>query len=540
MATTRKTSTAVVRKVAESAPRKTVTAQMREDLRQANDELDRVAEALSNAVAMLRQEDVGWAEPGQGFNYRGLSLSDLKRWSEQIRTSLTGTRDRAPNPHMRNGFMLRHSFVWQGDMHYDNIPGDDKSVHTTGRRGKTNVQKLIDDTNNRLVHSKTARRRREHALFADGIYLVIGENGSKKLHPISLHEITDTQRDDLYEDEIVAYRITRNEARRDPSTGSLIGDREEKSFWVYVDWFTGDKPDFMIYNGQTEDVLKGHTAFDMHANKPDGAAFGSPDAIAAVVWARVIRDLIMNGVKMQDALAMFAFRVQSPSKKGGENAALELAKEQEAGSAALLGDNELTSLNTAGRGYDFGSIGFVVATMAASLHVSGIALSANTALAGSSYGAAKTLDLPGRMAMETRRAEHIEFEQRILKWYGAEGATAFFDNFDDATDEYRSVQAAMLLWSSGNMSSKAFKEAIQVIYGRDLIGAIPKGVMLPNNTNSGNRADIDPVITEKIGDGSTPTAPAKKTPKVAAAPGQGQATGAGGANHAGDLPTKKK
>src|SRR5690606_666120 len=177
--------------------------------------------------------------------------------------------------------------------------------------------------------------------------------------------------------------------------------------WVYVDWYDGVKPSTINYEGKQEPVMKTHTAFDMHANRPDGQAFGSPDAISALVWARVIRDLIMNGVKMQDALAMFAFKITAKSKAGQQQQALELGQRQETGSAALLGeDQDMVALNSAGKGYDFGSIGFVVATMAASLHVSGIALSANTALAGSSYGAAKTLDLPGRMAMETRRAEH--------------------------------------------------------------------------------------------------------------------------------------
>ena len=77
----------------------------------------------------------------------------------------------------------------------------------------------------------------------------------------------------------------------------------------------------------------------MHANRPDGQAFGSPDAIAAVVWARVIRDLIMNGVKMQDALSMFAFKGKAPSKDGQQAQALELGERQEAGSvASLAGD----------------------------------------------------------------------------------------------------------------------------------------------------------------------------------------------------------
>ena len=518
--------------VVPAAKRPTLTErhrQLAETLEAVENDRERVVEALSNAVMMLRQEDVGWALPGSDGTYRGLGLSDLQKWSGEIRASITGTREKAPNPHMRNGLMLRHSFIWDGGMHYDNVPGD---TQVGGKRGKANIQKIIDDLGNqRLVFGPSARRRREHALFADGIYVAVGENATKKLRPIPLHEITATQRDELYEDEVIAYRWTRNEAERAPSEGrtlgALTGNRQAKSYWVYVDWYDGPRPDDIIYEGKPEPVLKTHTIFDLHANRPDGAPFGSPDAIAALVWARIIRDLIMNGVKMQDALAMFAFKVTSPSKLGQQQAALELAKRKDAGSAASLGgDNDMVPLNSAGKGYDFGSIGFVVATMAASLHVSGIALSANTALAGSSYGAAKTLDLPGRMAMETRRMEHVEFDQRILRWLGAPEAKAYFDNYDDTTDEYRAVQAAYLIWQSGNLSPEGFLNELEIIYGRKMIGGIPKGVVIPNNQK---QLDDAAKVAKAAAD-------AKSTP----APNQGKGDGTGGAGHANDLKAKAK
>ena len=485
----------------------------------------RLVEALGNAVTMLRQEDVGWAAPSAGTAYHGLDLGDIQKWSGEIRASLSGTREKAPNPHMRNGLMLRHSFIWEGDIHYADVPGDE---NTGGRKGRVNVQEKIDDiSNHRHFFSSSARRRREGALFHDGLYLVIGDNRGKKLRPVPLHDITDTHRDELYEDEIVAYRWTRREAER--KDGKLTGNRVEISYWVYVDWFDGTKPSHIVYEGRKEEVLKNSTAFDLHANRPEGAAFGSPDAISALVWARIIRDLIMNGVKMQDALAMFAFKATSKSKAGQQTQALELAKPAQAGSAAAIGgDNDLVPLNSAGKGYDFGSIGFVVATMAASLHVSGIALSANTALAGSSYGAAKTLDLPGRMAMETRRREHIEFDERILRWFGAPDATAYFNTYDDATDEYRAVQAAMLAWTTGTLSPEGFRDELEIIYGRKLSGAIPKGVIIPNNQKA-----IDDAVKVQVD-------AAEATAKQAAAANQGKSDGTGGAEHANDMPEKDK
>lgn len=493
---------------------------LRDELDMVRNDHERLAEALSNAVTMLRQEDIGWAAPG-GTDYRGFGLAQLKKWSNDIRASLTGSEDgqKAPNPHMRNGLMLRHSFIWAGDMHYEGRPGDEKNEDGTYKpigQGKRNIRLLMDEGQNaRLVFSPPARRRREAALYSDGLYLLVGKNSDKSLRPVPLHEITDTMRDKLYEDEIVAYRWTRNEVRTD-TLGRVLdgGNRSQKSYWVYVDWYEGKKPAKINYNGMEEPVLRDHTAFDLHANRPDGAAFGSPDAISAVVWARIIRDMIMNGVKMQDALAMFAFKATAKNKAGQKTQALELGKASDAGSAAsLAGDADLVPLNSAGKGYDFSSIGFLVSTMAASIHVSGIALSANTALAGSSYGAAKTLDLPGRMAMQTRRQEHIEFDKRLLKWMAPkETINPYFDNYDDATDEYRAVQAAYLAWQSGTISPEGFRAELEIIYGRKFIGAIPSGVIVPNNESS-----------QESG---------KST-----APGQGQSDGTGGAGHLDDMPS---
>lgn len=466
-----------------------------------SDDRESLREALSNAVAMLRQEDVGWATPNS-HNDLGLTLQDLKKWSREIRTAYTGTRERAANPHIRNGFMLRQSYIWMGGIKYKGV-----SATSQGKAGfSTHAKK---PQNARMFFDPSARRRRELALFCDGIYLAVGDDRAKTLRTVPIGEISDTQRDETYGNDIVAYRWTRQEL--DPSKGSRV----EKSYWVYVDWFPkADRPTKIKYNGTEEEVLTKNTAFDVLSNRPDGFAFGSPDAIAAIVWARVVRDLIMNGVKMQDALAMFAFRVSAESKKGSDNAAAAVAGSSGAGNTATMGkDTTLVPLSSAGRGYDFDSIRFVVSTMAASLHVPGIALAADTAFAGSSYGAAQTLDLPTQLAMQSRREEHIELDRRILTWLGEDEAEVYFEPYNDATAEYRAVQAAMLAWNSGALSADEFRGMLEDIFGHKFSDPVPKGIMIPNNVKSIQRKDVD-------SDGQEPQ-------KQAPAPDQGQADGAG-------------
>src|SRR5690606_7996488 len=147
-----------------------INAGLREELEAVRNDHERLSEALSNAVLMLRQEDIGWAGADVTTDYRGLGLTELKKWSNDIRASLTGSSDgkKAPNPHMRNGLMLRHSFIWDGGMHYEGRP--------EASQGRRSVVDLMDTgQNHRLVFSAPARRQREHALYADGLYLLVGE-----------------------------------------------------------------------------------------------------------------------------------------------------------------------------------------------------------------------------------------------------------------------------------------------------------------------------------------------------------------------------
>lgn len=500
---------------AEEGERERLLATLQAEADAAGTDREVLREALSTAVQMLRQEDVGWASPMFGRDY-GLTLNDLKKWSREIRTAYTGTLERAANPHIRNGFMLRQSYVWMGGIKYRNLP-----AATQGRRDVGKAMSLPQ--NRRMFFDASARRRRELALFADGIYLAVGNDKDRTIRSVPLNEITDTHRDDIFGEDIIAYRWTRQEVA-DPS--AAVPTRQAKSYWVFVDWYPKSaRPGVINYNGTEEPVLTDSTAFDIIANRPDGYAFGSPDAIAAIVWARVVRDLIMNGVKMQDALAMFAFKVNAEGgKRGSDVAAAAIAGASGAGNTASMGkDTTLVPLSSAGRGYDFDSIRFVVSTMAASLHVPGIALAADTAFAGSSYGAAQTLDLPTQLAMQSRREEHIELDRRVLKWMDAENAEVYFEPYDDATAEYRAVQAAMLAWSSGALSAEEFRGLLEDIFGHKFSTPIPQGILLPNNVDSLNRRDIDT-------DGGT----GGDMPSQAAAPDQGQSTGAGDA----DLPVE--
>jgi hypothetical protein len=107
------------------------TEQMKEALQTAFNTNTQLMEHLSAVSQMLAREDIGWAKITGAEEDGGLSLDELKNWSEELRESVVG------NAHMKRGAKLRSSYVWDGGIHYANVPQE-----TRGRGAKP--QQYID------------------------------------------------------------------------------------------------------------------------------------------------------------------------------------------------------------------------------------------------------------------------------------------------------------------------------------------------------------------------------------------------------------
>ena len=460
-------------------------------------------ENLSSAMAMLSREDLGWLKLLGSSDDDGLSLDDLKKWNVEIQNARVG------NPHIKHGLMLRHSYILKGGIHH---------LLPKPKQGAANIRDRIDSVHNqRHFFGRSAYRKRETALFCSGLYLAFGSNATKQLTPVPLEEISAYARHPERVNEIIAYQRTYGVFNQS------TGETKQKVEWVYVDHYDGVRKDSItLEGGQPVKVRKDLTAFDMIANGVDDYALGAPDALAALIWTRLVRDLTMNGITMSNALASFAFKAASNSKKGGENVALALANAQTPGATASVGGvNDLVPMSSAGKGYQFDSYRFVVATAAAALDLSVIAFSSDPGTAGSSYGSAQTLDMPTRLAMESRRDEHVEYDIRVLRWMGARDFTVEFTPYDDATELLREVQRQVVLWGTGLYGTKEMKARIEGVDENEVTSP-PDGVLLPNNEASLARRDIDP-------EGSGAASSTQTTP------GQGQSTGAGQTPSAGDM-----
>jgi hypothetical protein len=459
-------------------------------------EFGRVKEQLYGLDLML--DNRGWSEVfGMGNQIDGgPSLQQLRYAGMELR-ALT-----AQNAHLKRGNLLRCNYVWSGGIHYSGV--------TTEGRGKgTNVQKLIDlPQNQREFFGASARKKRSKALYTDGHMVYIGNDTDKTLKTLDFHKVTGTitNPEDITEIWAILVEIAINQN----DNASKLESR-----WIYLDGFTDKRKSGSIQgNGVQGTVDMDRRAFLRVTNPTIGWTWGTPDALAAMAWVRQYREFLLSGKKMSDAMAMLWAQVKSETKNGAVNAAAQFNSTGAGGTA--FGGAEVAPLATAGKGYDFDSGRALLAAAATSLEVSVIDLSSDPGAAGSSYGSAQTLNLPGRMAIAGIREDEAEFDMQILRWMGAKDPLAWFDSLLAPEDIYRMVQTEMMFWESGTRTAQEQKAAMDNAKGRPKSDPVPDGVMLPNNEK------YTGTLTNDNQPAATTPAGAPAVPKQAAAPGQGK------------------
>ena len=466
-------------------------------------------EGLDNVKAMLAADEKGWEiwTGGPGRPDEGLNLDDLRAWAARIlEASTVGW--------MKKGFSLRSSYVWQGGIQYDGVPSESRG------RGVDVQDKIDHPVNQRAFFGDQARSRREKRLFAEGLALWIGDDATLLLQAVPLDQITNTLSDPDDESIVWAYRRAWSRRQADGKYKDLVR-------WYYVDTYKDHAEDTVTIDGKTEEVDRKFTAFDMHANSVEGWKFGFPDALGAWIWNNYAKQAYMDGLDVTEAMATILYTATGTNAKGAQNAAVQYANANGAGSMAAVGaGNALNAVSTAGKAFDFSQLREIIAVIASNLDVSNIAITSNPGDAGSSYGSAATLDEPTRLAMEARRAEHGALDMRVLRWMAGPGKAkslkVYFRSLTSAAELYRMVQAVVLKWQQGLMKPEDAAEQIDDIFGVPGSYEIPEGILIPNNANSLNRNDID-------NDSATPTDP------QAAAPTQGR--GGKQAGGSGERPT---
>lgn len=428
-----------------------------------------LAESLAGVSQMLAWEDRGWDLLWGSNDAFGIQRLELIQISEKIREMVVGS------PIVKRGAQLRASYVWSKGMQIEGaLPSG-----TSGR--PTALQNFYaDPVNKQYLFSSDAHEILERAAYTDGNVFFVGDNETKKVRTIPVWEISGELRNPDFNDEIWAYQRTWN-------SWTVTGGSKPNKEWYYTNRYTGTKRTSI----NRYPVNSKKTILVKQFNRQAGWAWGIPDAISIVAWARLYSEFLKNGKIMTQALAQFAFKAVVKTKTAGDNASVKLAGKS-TGATAVTGDaNDLVPLNSAGRGYDFDSGRALAAMVATGIEVSLIHLLSDPGAAGSSYGSAQSLDLPTKRAIVSRQRSWADFYTEVLEWAGVKNPKVSFEQLDDP-DYYREIQALLLGFGSGAIDWDEFRpKLLSLLNIESKHDTEPDGAMLPNNSHSLDRLDID-------------------------------------------------
>jgi hypothetical protein len=474
-------------------------------------------EALASIDRALRLEDENWEHLyGATDSNTGFDLDQLLEISQSVRYAI------AKSPIVKRALRLRTSYTWSKGLNLpDTEPAPETDEDGKPKRGRKPAEhrekelahaRVTNPINQSNVFGDAAHEELESLAFADGQAFLLGDNRTREIRRIPLCDITGVVTHPDHPDEVWAFKRSWNSI--DPS-----GRAKGMQRWYYLDTYTGTKRT-QIKNttvDQTKTLL--WQPFNRIGNWP----LGIPDAVNVIAWAKLYSEFLKHGYVMSKALATFAFKATVPSKKSGENATLKLASATGAGQSAVVpGAGDLTAMPTAGKGYDFASGRALAAMVATGVEVSLIHLLSDPGAAGSSYGSASNLDLPTKRAIVSRQKLWAAFFKRILAYLGVPDAKVDFPTLEDP-DFYRETQSLILGWSTGTLKPEEVRaRLISLLNVGPMDMDVPDDILVPNTKGSFTATN------------PTPDAADGKTPKQAAAGGQGKSKGTGKDSSAGN------
>lgn len=466
--------------------------------------LDRVRQQFLR----LEYENVNWMKiygGGSGQQDSGPRLDLLHTISARLREEVAGSALPKRAEEARYAYTFGKAFM---------IEGMDEQRPTKPKRGRKPALQAFYDSSDakRHVFSDEAKKKMHAASATDGVFLLVGDNRTKEVHTIPVHQIADVMTHPDYDDEIWAYLRKWDRTTFNNSTG--VPETKTRSEWIYTDTFKGTKAKTI----NKEPVNPDLTIIDAVFNRQVGWTFGVPDLMAGQVWNQKYLTMIAYGEQVTETLAYFAAKVKVNSQPGSNNVGLKIGNAgKEKGQVVTYGaGNEIDIFSTAGKAYDFGSLRVFAGFYAASVGIPLTDLTADPSAAGASYGSAQALQPGARRLIEARRLYWADWYKRVLKWATGEDINVVPESIMEE-DEYRTIQKVAIAWNSGLFHEDEIRPVIARYTGVQLAhDAAPEGVLLPNNEDSWQRADIDPSDDPD------------KTPETTPAPDQGKSNSSGG------------
>lgn len=390
-------------------------------------ENETLRESIADVRAMMAYDDAGWMLLGvNGVNdLEGLDLDQVKEIAEKVTPKV------AASSLAKRAVDLHSGFVWGRGCY---IEGTEKPKGAGRPKGSREF--FIRKVNQESVFSDTAREELQKERFITGNVLAAVNTSTKGVNRIPFKQITGIRVDPDFPENIIAYQRTWD--TKDGTNTSL------RKRWYYTSRFTGTRRASFGEGAGLVYVDKNITVVDLRVNRQVGQVLGIPDALAGLLWAESYGRVMKFGETVQESLAKILYRVTNKTKQGVQSTGVKVANfGGHGGTASMAEGQELTSIATAGRGYDFASARPLAAMAASAWNVSNMDLLNDSAAAGSSYGSANALVGGNRNAMLLMQREWADFYKDIFEAAGFDRPSVMFEPFE-APDKYREMQSLKL------------------------------------------------------------------------------------------------
>jgi hypothetical protein len=436
---------------------------------------------------MLAADDVGWVKLGTTSDEDGqFSLDQLKGISKQLQEWTT------TNPLLSRGNEIRCSYLF--GTQYEVSTEDAES--TISKRAQSAIDHPI---NQAAVFSQSALIAAERARYTDGNVFALYDQGTQRFQMIPFKQISDSMYNPSDPGEVWYFQRTYTARVINAKTGNL--NNKEVKEWYRSDAYKPRSGKYLtVINGRP--VVENKVIVDSRVNRPIGQTWGLPDSFAAAPWALTYSKYLSDGAKVLASLAEWTWQLKPSTKKAGDQAGAKI-KSGSGVAGTVITDMEVKSLPEA-KAVDLSTGRPLAAQVASALGISVVILLSDPGQSGA-YGTAQTLTDPTIRTMVARQELLTDFLLRCLHLIGITKPTILWAKMAPDPD-FREMQTKVAAWETGLFEADEVRGPIAAVAGINLLhDSAPADVMLPNNSDSLSRLDVDADATATPGTASAGT-----------------------------------
>lgn len=451
------------------SPRKTVENVSRE-LELADLTIEAQREALADSARqMLRMEDVGWNLLG-GQSEDGMTLEGIKNLGKQLE-EWSDT-----NPLLQRGRDLRNAYLF-------GVPYEIGTEDATSKISERAMAVFKNPRNQDAVFSQEALASIEAQRYHHGNAFVLWDASKARFYPLPMKQISDAYFNPDDPREVWYYERTYDKQTYNRTTGRI--ESETTKEWYPTDTYTQTTLHTRI-NGNP--VIKTKRIIDSRVNLKPGCTWGMPDAFAAAPWALAYSAYLRDGTKVLAALAEWTWKLTPKNKNQAETAGVSIKRGGGAG-GSIISTMDVQALPK-GSAVDLDTGRPLAAQVASALGISVVSLLADPGQSGA-YGTAQTLADPTNRTMRFRREFNSQFIKRCLRLIGVKNPDVVWEKMSPGDDKDEMLLQTMAM-GTGLFWGDEMRPIVAKIAGITLLhDSEPEGFMLPNNSESLNRKDID-------------------------------------------------